>query len=126
MIMEHIQSDGAPKAIGPYSQAVKMGDLVFLSGQLPLDPVTGEMVNGDVQAQARLCMENILGILREENLTAKNIIKTTIYLKNMNDFSRVNEVYATFFNQNYPARVCIEVSKLPKGAVVEIEAIAGC
>ncbi len=125
MKMEYIQSSGAPKAIGPYSQAVRIGNLVFLSGQLPLDPATGELAGSDVEAQARLCMENILGILRAENLTANNIIKTTIYLRNMNDFSRVNEVYATFFNHNYPARVCVEVSRLPKGADVEIDAVAG-
>lgn len=125
MKMEYIQSSDAPQAIGPYSQAVKIGNLVFLSGQLPLDPATGELTGGDVEVQTRLCMENILGILRKENLAANNIIKTTIYLRDMDAFSLVNEVYATYFNQNYPARVCIEVSRLPKGADVEIEAIAG-
>ncbi len=124
--LKHLHTDNAPQAVGPYSQAVKTGNLIFVSGQLPLDPATGEMVKGDVGAQAKQCMHNILAILGSENLTAANLIKTIIYLKDMNDFSRVNEAYASFFDGKYPARVCVEVARLPKDAAMEIEAVAGC
>ncbi len=124
--LKHLHTDNAPQAVGPYSQAVKTGNLIFVSGQLPLNPATGEMVKGDVGAQAKQCMHNILAILGSENLTAANLVKTTIYLKDMNDFSLVNEVYATFFDGKYPARACVEVARLPKDATMEIEAVACC
>lgn len=126
MDLKYIETVNAPRAVGPYSQAVKAGSLLFVSGQLPIDPATGEMVGGDAAAQAEQCMRNVLAILEAEKLTADNIVRATIYLQDMNDFSRVNEVYAAFFEGKYPARVCVEVSRLPKEAAVEIDAVAGC
>lgn len=124
MANEYLETDNAPQAVGPYSQAVKTGNMVFVSGQLPLDPQTGEMVGEDAATQAAQCMKNLLAILETEWLNASDIVKITLYLKDMSDFSSVNEVYATFFNGNYPARVCIEVARLPKDALVEIDCIA--
>jgi len=124
MDLKYIQTNNAPQAVGPYSQAVKAGNLLFVSGQLPLDPATGEMVGGDAAAQANQCLRNIIAILEAENLSVDNIVRITIYLQDMNDFGRVNEVYATFFAGKYPARVCVEVSRLPKEAAVEIDAVA--
>ncbi|MDW7730087.1 MAG: RidA family protein [Dethiobacteria bacterium] len=124
MAHEYVNTEHAPGAVGPYSQAVKVGSMVFVSGQLPLDPASGEMVGADAATQAAQCMKNILAILETEWLNASDIIKATIYLKNMSDFASVNEVYATFFNGKYPARVCIEVAGLPKDALVEIDAVA--
>lgn len=126
MDLKYIQTDNAPQAVGPYSQAVRAGGLLFVSGQLPIDPATGEMVSGDAAKQAEQCLRNVLAILEAEKLTADNIVRATIYLQDMNDFSRVNEVYAAFFEGKYPARVCVEVSRLPKEAAVEIDAVAGC
>lgn len=126
MDLKYIQTDNAPRAVGPYSQAVRAGGLLFVSGQLPIDPATGEMVSGDAAKQAEQCLRNVLAILEAEKLTADNIVRATIYLQDMNDFSRVNEVYAAFFEGKYPARVCVEVSRLPKEAAVEIDAVAGC
>jgi 2-iminobutanoate/2-iminopropanoate deaminase len=125
MDLKYIQTNNAPRAVGPYSQAVKAGSMLFVSGQLPIDPATGEMVSGDAAAQAKQCLRNIMAILEAEKLTAGDIIRMTVYLRDMNDFSLVNEIYATFFKEKYPARVCVEVSKLPKEAAVEIDAIAG-
>ncbi len=124
MSVKYVCTEKAPAAVGPYSQAVKTGNLVFISGQLPLDPKTGEMVGGEAAEQAARCMENILAVLNEERMDAANIVKVTIYLQDMDDFGSVNEVYSSFFKQNYPARVCIEVAGLPKKALVEIDAIA--
>ena len=126
MDLKYIQTNNAPRAVGPYSQAVRAGGLLFVSGQLPIDPATGEMVSGDAAKQAEQCLRNVLAILEAEKLTADNIVRATIYLQDMNDFSRVNEVYAAFFEGKYPARVCVEVSRLPKEAAVEIDAVAGC
>lgn len=119
-----IHTENAPAAVGPYSQGVKTGTMMFVSGQMPVVPDTGEIVEGDAAEKARQCMKNVLAILKEGGLTADNIIKTTIFLTDMNDFGAVNEVYASFFGDNYPARSCVEVSRLPKGVDVEIEAIA--
>jgi 2-iminobutanoate/2-iminopropanoate deaminase len=124
MAFEYIKTSKAPGAVGPYNQAVKTGSMVFVSGQLPIDPVTGEMVTGGAEAEAGQCMKNVLAILAEANLGADDIVKVTLYLKDMNDFSKVNEVYASFFSGAYPARVCVEISRLPKDANVEIDAIA--
>jgi len=124
MTFQYLHTDNAPKAVGPYSQAVKAGNLVFVSGQMPVDPVTGEIITATAASQAEQCMKNIMTILGEANMTADNIVRATIYLKDMNDFSQVNEVYATFFKDKYPARVCVEVSRLPKDVGVEIDAIA--
>ncbi len=120
-----VHTDNAPAAVGPYSQGVKTGNMMFVSGQMPVVPATGEVVEGDVGEKARQCMKNVLAILEEAGLKADNIIKTTIFLTDMNDFGAVNEVYASFFGDSYPARSCVEVSRLPKGVDVEIEAIAG-
>ncbi len=119
-----IHTSNAPAAIGPYSQGVKTGNMVFVSGQMPVVPATGEVVKGDAGEKARQCMKNVIAILEEAGLKADNIIKTTIFLTDMSDFGAVNEIYASFFDDSYPARSCVEVSRLPKGVDVEIEAIA--
>jgi 2-iminobutanoate/2-iminopropanoate deaminase len=121
---ESIYSVKAPAAVGPYSQGIKAGNLVFISGQMPVNSKTGEVVDGDITAKAKKCMENVLTILAEAGMTADEIVKTTIFLTDLSDFSRVNEVYASFFKESYPARSCVEVSRLPKDVTVEIEVIA--
>ena len=118
-----IDTKNAPGAIGPYSQGIIVGNLVYTSGQLPIDIATGELVQ-EVKSATIASLDNIKAILEEAGSSLENIIKTTIFLKDINDFAAVNEVYATFFNENPPARSCVEVGKLPKDAVIEIEAIA--
>ncbi|MGP4071566.1 RidA family protein [Piscibacillus sp. B03] len=123
--MKNVYStDQAPAAIGPYSQAVEVGDLVFISGQIPLNPESMEMVSDDVAQQTEQVMKNLGAILKEAGLDYKNLVKTTILLDSMNDFATVNEIYASFLDEPYPARAAFEVSALPKGAKVEIEAVA--
>ena len=124
MVFNYVCTDNAPAAVGPYSQAVQAGELIFVSGQLPIDPATGQFAGDDAATQSAQCMKNLLAILAEIGLTAADMVKVTIYLTDMNDFAPVNEVYATFFSDNYPARVCVEVSRLPKDALVEIDCIA--
>ncbi len=124
MTDQYLHTSNAPAAVGPYSQAVKTGNLLFVSGQMPVDPETGEVVKGNATAKAAQCMKNVLAILAQAGLTADNIIKTTIFLTDMNDFGQVNEAYADFFKENYPARSCVEVSRLPKDVSVEIEVVA--
>lgn len=126
MKLKMINTDKAPKAVGPYSQAVRAGNLLFCSGQIPIDPASGEvkLFANDAAQQTKLVMENLKAVLAAENLTFNDIIKTTIFLSNMENFSKVNEVYASYFGEYKPARACVEVSKLPKGVDVEIEAIA--
>jgi 2-iminobutanoate/2-iminopropanoate deaminase len=119
-----LHTDHAPKAIGPYSQAVEAGGFLFVSGQIPLDPKTGELVAGDVKLQTERVLKNLEAVLAAADLTLENVVKTTIFLKSMSDFAAVNEVYGLFFKKPYPARATVEVSALPKGASVEIEAIA--
>ena len=119
-----ISTTNAPAAIGPYSQAVKAGNLLFVSGQIPLDPATGNLVEGDVTVQAKRVFENVKAILTEAGADFSNVVKTTVFLKDMNDFAAMNEVYATFFPSNPPARSAVEVARLPKDASIEIEAIA--
>lgn len=119
-----IATSSAPAAVGPYSQAVRMGNLVFCSGQIPLDPATQQMVSGDITAQTRRVMENITAVLRAEGLSFDNIVKTTIFLTNLGDFQTVNEIYGSYFNSDPPARSTVQVAGLPKGAAVEIEVIA--
>ena len=119
-----ISTAEAPAAVGPYSQAIRIGNFVFCSGQIPLDPKTGEIVPGDVNAQTKRVMENIAAVLRAEGLNFGNIIKTTIFLTNLADFQTVNELYGSYFNQAPPARSTVQVAALPKGARVEIETIA--
>lgn len=123
--MQMINTDKAPKAIGPYSQAIKYENLIFISGQIAIDPKTQELIKSDIKKQTERIMENIKAILEEAGLSLNHVIKTTIYLKNINDFPALNEVYGKYFTEHKPARATIEVSNLPKGALVEIEAIAG-
>ena len=119
-----IQTEKAPKAIGPYSQAIQAGSFLFISGQVPIDPSTGEAVGGDIRQQARQVLENIKHILGSQGMTMQQVVKTTIFLKDMGNFSSVNEVYATYFPNEPPARSTIEVAKLPRNVDIEIEAIA--
>jgi len=119
-----ISTNEAPAAIGPYSQAVRSGTLVFCSGQIPLDPKSAEIVAGDITIQTRRVMDNIAGLLRAEGLGFDNILKTTIFLTNLADFQTVNEIYGSYFKQNPPARSTVQVAALPRGANVEIEVIA--
>ena len=126
MKKEIIISNKVPAAIGPYSPALKIGNLVFVSGQLPIDPVIGEIVKGDIEAQVRRSLENLKAILESYSIGMENVVKTTIFLKDMNNFSRINKVYGEYFTSQFPARSCVEVSRLPKDANIEIEAIAFC
>lgn len=113
-----------PAAIGPYSQAIRADKFVFVSGQIPIDPATGEFAGDDIAAQTRQSLTNIQNILASEGLTMANVVKTTVLLKNISDFGAMNEVYASFFESDCPARAAFEVAALPKAALVEIEAIA--
>jgi 2-iminobutanoate/2-iminopropanoate deaminase len=119
-----VSSPDAPKAIGPYSQAVRAGQLLFMSGQVPLDPASGLIVSGDITAQTRRTLDNIKAVLAAAGLSFANVVRTTIFLADMNDFAAVNEVYGQYFSQPYPARVTVQVARLPKDARVEIDAIA--
>jgi 2-iminobutanoate/2-iminopropanoate deaminase len=119
-----IQTEKAPKAIGPYSQAIQAGNLLFLSGQIPLDPVSGELVKGDIREQTRRVLENLKGVLESQHLGMDDVVKVTIFLKDMGNFSQVNEVYGTYFPSSPPARSTVEVARLPRDAGIEIEAIA--
>ena len=119
-----VSTNEAPAAIGPYSQAVRRGSLLFCSGQIPLDPKSGEIVSGDIATQTRRVLDNIAAVLRAEGLTFDNVVKTTIFLTDLRDFQTVNEVYSSYFKEQPPARSTVQVSALPKGAKVEIEVIA--
>ena len=119
-----IQTDKAPKAIGPYSQAIRAGNFLFLSGQIPLDPKTGELVKGDIRQQTKQVLENIKGVLESQGLGMEDVVKATIFLKDIGNFNQVNEVYATYFPSSPPSRSTVEVAKLPRDADIEIEAIA--
>ena len=118
-----IATENAPAAIGPYVQATRIGDLLFTSGQIPLIPETMELVQGDIKAQAQQVLRNLLAILEAAGASADTVVKTTCFLKNMNDFVAFNEVYAEFFKKDAPARSCVEVARLPKDVLVEVEAI---
>ena len=123
--MKSISTSNAPAAIGPYSQAVDSGaGLVFLSGQLPLDPATGAFPEGGIQAQTRQSLRNVQAILEAAGLSLANVVKTTVFLADMGDFAAMNEVYASFFAEPFPARSAVAATALPKGALVEIECIA--
>ena len=119
-----ISTQNAPAAIGPYSQAVRAGDLLFVSGQIPADPATGEIVEPTIQAQAKRSLENVKAILEAAGGSLDNVVKTTVFLKNMDDFVEMNRVYQSFFQADCPARSAVQVAKLPKDVLVEIEAIA--
>jgi 2-iminobutanoate/2-iminopropanoate deaminase len=124
MTREVISTTNAPAAVGPYSQAIKTGDLVFTAGQLGIDPATGKFVDGDVTDQARQALKNMKAILEEAGTSMEKVIKVTVFLQDMNDFKAVNEVYGGFFTANPPARSAVEVAALPLGGLVEMEAIA--
>lgn len=119
-----ISTSDAPAAIGPYSQAIRAGSTVYCSGQIPLDPKTGQIISGGIDAQTRRVLDNITALLKAEGLGFENIVKTTIFLTNLGDFQTVNEVYGSYFKSQPPARSTVQVSALPKGANIEIEVIA--
>jgi 2-iminobutanoate/2-iminopropanoate deaminase len=119
-----ISTDRAPKAIGPYSQAVISNGLAFLSGQIPLDPATGAIVEGDISWQTRRVLENLKAVLEAAGSSLEGVVKTTVYLKDMGQFAHMNEVYATYFTTNPPARATVEAARLPKDVLVEIDCIA--
>ena len=118
-----VKTDKAPGAIGPYSQGIDIGNMIFFSGQIPLDPETGVMPEG-IEAQTRRALGNVKGLLESQNLTFKNVVKTTVFLDNINDFATMNGIYAEYFEEPYPARSAVEVAKLPKGALLEVEVVA--
>jgi len=119
-----ISTQKAPRAIGPYSQAVKANGFVFVSGQLPIIPETGAFPKGGIKEQTRKSLENLQAILEAENLSFDHVVRTGVFLKNMEDFAAMNEIYSEFFTENFPARACVEVARLPKDALVEIELTA--
>ena len=118
-----VKTDQAPGAIGPYSQGIQVGDMYFFSGQIPLVPSTGEMPEG-IEAQAHQALKNVKGLLESQGLSFSNVVKTTVFIKEMNDFGAINEVYETFFDGAFPSRSCVEVARIPKDVMLEIEAIA--
>jgi 2-iminobutanoate/2-iminopropanoate deaminase len=119
-----VSSSSAPPAIGPYSQAIQAGSLLFLSGQIPLDPETGKMVEGDIAAQTHRVFKNLQAVLEAAGATFDNVVRTTVYVADMNDFAVVNEVYGTYFSSPAPARATVQAARLPKDALIEIDAIA--
>ena len=122
--MNAISTKKAPAAIGPYSQAIRVGNIVYTSGQIPLDPATGAFVEGGIKEQTRQALTNIKAILEEAGTSMDNVVKTTVFMANMDDFADMNAVYAEFFTEPYPARSAVAVKTLPKGALIEIEVIA--
>ena len=124
MKRERISTGNGPSAIGPYSQAIVAGDLVFVSGQIPIDPATGSLVEGDIAAQTRRVMKNLGAILEAAGSSLDQVVKTTVYLVDLNDFTSVNEAYGAYFKADPPARATVQVARLPKGAGVEIDAVA--
>ncbi|MFA4181018.1 RidA family protein [Xylanibacter rodentium] len=122
--MKALHTDKAPAAIGPYSQAIEVNGMVFASGQIPLDPATGNVVEGGIKEQTRQALTNAKAIMEGAGLTLANVVKTTVFMADMNDFAAMNEVYATFFSEPYPARSAVAVKTLPKGVLVEVECIA--
>ena len=122
--MKVISTKKAPAAIGPYSQAIQVGNLIYTSGQIPIDPETGASVEEGIKEQTRQSLTNVKAILEEVGLTMSNVVKTTVFMADMNDFADMNSVYAEFFSEPYPARSAVAVKTLPKGALVEIEVIA--
>ena len=125
MMKKVIKTAKAPSAIGPYSQAIQVGNLVYTSGQIPIDPSTGAFVEGGIKEQTRQSLQNVKSILEEAGLTMCDVLKTTVFMADMNDFAEMNAVYAEFFTEPYPARSAVAVKTLPKGALVEIEVVAG-
>ncbi|MBI5587118.1 MAG: RidA family protein [Deltaproteobacteria bacterium] len=124
MVKEEIRTEKAPKAIGPYSQGVRIGRFLFLSGQIPVEPLSGELVEGDVGVQTRQVLKNLQSVLEGSGASLRDVVKTTVFLKDLAAFSEMNAVYGEFFTKPYPARATVGVAGLPKGAAVEIDAIA--
>jgi 2-iminobutanoate/2-iminopropanoate deaminase len=121
---KHVESSQAPKPIGPYSQGVISGGLLFVSGQVPIDPDTGELVKGDIEVQAERALKNVMAILKEAKMGAEHVVKATVYLADLADFAKMNEVYSRYLGKEPPARSTVQVAGLPKGARVEIDVIA--
>jgi len=121
---KHVITDQAPKPIGPYSQGVIAGGLLFLSGQVPIDPKTNELVQGDIEAQTERVLMNLMAVLKEAKMTADHVVKTTVYLADLNDFAKMNAVYARYFGKEPPARSTVQVAALPKAARIEVDVIA--
>lgn len=119
-----INTEKAPAALGPYSQAIKVGNMIFVSGQIPFVPETMELISEDVQEQTRQSLENVKAILEEAGASLNDVVKAGVFIKDMNDFGKINEIYAEYFTENKPARACVEVARLPKDVKVEIEVIA--
>ena len=126
MIKRTIQTEQAPAAIGPYSQAIRIGDFLYTSGQIALDPESGIFLSGEIEEETEQTLKNISAILQAGGVNLENVIKTTVYLSDLNDFTRMNQVYEKYFSKNKPARACVQVAALPKGAKIEIDAIASC
>ena len=124
MTKQIIKPAQSPAAVGPYNHAVRVGDLLFCAGQIPLDPATGNLVPGDVRAQTERVLENVKAILDDQKLTFAHVVKTTVFMTNLGDFAAMNEVYARFFTADFPARSTVQVAALPRGAAVEIEVLA--
>ena len=122
---ERIHTKNAPEAVGPYSQAIRYGNLLFISGQIPLDPATGSIVEGDIAAQTKMVLNNLRAILEANGMTEQNVLKCTCFLKDMEDFARFNAIYNDYFGESLPARECVEVARLPKDVLIEISAICG-
>ncbi len=119
-----INTKNAPEALGPYSQAIRIGDLIFTSGQIPIDPITNTLVSGGIVEQATQSLRNLQAVLTEAGSSLSDAVKVTVFVKNMDDFAKLNEVYGSFFTEPYPARSCVEVARLPKDVLVEIEIVA--
>ena len=124
MMKQVIQTNNAPQAIGPYSQAIMAGDTLYVSGQIPVVPATGAIVSDKVEDQARQVMENVKALVEAAGLTVGHVVKTSVFIKNMDDFGTINAVYSQYFKENCPARACVEVARLPKDVLLEMEAIA--
>lgn len=124
MEKQMVFTEKAPKAIGPYSQAIKVGNMVFTSGQLPLNPETGELIQDSIKSEAKQALENLKAVLEETGASLNDVVKVTVFIKDMNQFGEINEVYGQYFTDHKPARSCVEVARLPKDANIEIEAVA--
>ena len=124
MSIKIITTDKAPKAIGPYSQAIQVGNMVYTSGQIPLKPENGELVTENIEAQTRQVLDNLKAVLESAGSKLGNVVKTTVFIKDMGDFAVINRIYGEYFSSNFPARSCVEVAKLPRDVKIEIEAVA--
>lgn len=122
--MKVIKTEKAPAAVGPYEAGIKIGKFIFTSGQIPLDPATNQLITGSIEEQTHRCLKNITGVLEVEGYSLNDVVKTTVFLADMNNFAAVNKIYAEYFVQHKPARSCVQVAKLPKNANIEIEVIA--